>query len=208
MGLDSSIKTIDFNEYKQQFGYYPKRRNIIFTYNSPTLNELVKHCNHQSVNLYADTFLKTCGVRLANDSNYDAAILAIKQLLSQQGADLQGFMIRDGSGLSPSGVLTTNNMVGILSIFAQQSFFNDFYQSIPVVGVSGTVKHLAKNTKAHGNIRAKSGSISNTRAYAGYFTSQKGELMSFMMVINRYADEADGLAKKALEELMIRMMEL
>lgn len=207
-GLDSSLLVMPFQEYKRKYNYYPKPRSVIFTYSSPQLKELAKHCNYQSINLYADAMLKTCGYALAKDADFDSSVMALKAYFGNQNIDLQGFMIRDGSGLSPSGVLTATNMTNILSAYSNASVFQDYYASIPILGISGTVKNLGKNTKAAGNVRAKSGSISNTRAFAGYYTAQNGDLMSFMVAINRYADGADAQIRKILEKFMVKMVEI
>jgi serine-type D-Ala-D-Ala carboxypeptidase/endopeptidase (penicillin-binding protein 4) len=201
-------KPISFQNFKKSEGYFPKLRTQIYTYDSPPISQLAKECNFQSINLYADAFLKTVGYTISKDGSFDAAINAQKQIWSQRGVDLQGFMIRDGSGLSPSGVLTANNLTDILFTMKNDVAFNEFYASIPVVGISGTVQNLAKNSKAVGNVRAKSGSISNTRAFAGYFTASNGEMMSFTYIINRYADGADKKVRRYLEEMIKLMVEI
>ncbi len=200
--------TLPFQVYKIKNVYYPKQRFEIYRYDSPPISTLAKECNFHSINLYADAFLKTIGYSMSKDASFDASINAVKQIWSQRGVDLQGFMIRDGSGLSPSGVLTANNLVDILYSMKNDNAFNDFYASIPVVGQTGTVQNLAKGSKAAGNIRAKSGSISNTRAFSGYFTASNGEMMSFALIINRYADGADRKVRRYLEAIMKLMVEI
>ncbi|AFK04988.1 D-alanyl-D-alaninecarboxypeptidase/D-alanyl-D-al anine-endopeptidase [Emticicia oligotrophica DSM 17448] len=199
---------ISFNQYKTIDAYFPKQRNLIFAYDSPPISELVKDCNFHSINLYADAFFKTVGYSSTKDGSFDAAVKSVKQLWSQKGVDLQGFMIRDGSGLSPSGVLTANNLTDILYTMKSDSTFSSFYASIPIVGMNGTVQNLAKGSKAVGNVRAKSGSISNTRAFSGYFTASNGEIMSFTYIINRYTDGADRKVRRYLEEMIKLMVEI
>lgn len=198
---------INWQQYKERFRQAEKPRNVIFAYESASLAALAQHCNFQSINLYADAFLKTVGYTLNKDtgSGFDASVKATKNLWTQRGVDLQGFMVRDGSGLSPSGVLTANNLTDILFTMYRDSAFRDFYAGIPTVGVNGTVQNLAKGSKAAGNVRAKSGSIANTRAFSGYYTSVSGELMAFTFIINRYTDGADRKVRKYLEE-MIKLM--
>lgn len=203
-----SNNVISYQNYKAKFQDSRKPRNLILTHESPTISTLALHCNFQSINLYADAFLKTIGFALTKDASFEAGVKAEKFLWSQKGVDTQGFMIRDGSGLSPSGILTVNNLVDILFTMRRDSAFNDFYASIPVVGITGTVQNLAKGSKAVGNVRAKSGSIANTRAFSGYFTTANGELMSFAFVINRYADGADRKVRRYLEEMIKLMVEL
>lgn len=205
---EASNEVMNYQSYKAKFQDISKPRNLILSYDSPTISTLSQHCNFQSINLYADAFLKTVGYTLSKNASFEASVKAEKFLWSQKGVDLQGFMIRDGSGLSPSGVLTANNLVDILFAMYRDNAFNDFYASIPVVGITGTVQNLAKGSKAVGNVRAKSGSIANTRAFSGYYTGINGELMSFAVIINRYADGADRKVRRYLEEMIKLMVEI
>jgi serine-type D-Ala-D-Ala carboxypeptidase/endopeptidase (penicillin-binding protein 4) len=71
---------------------------------------------------------------------------------------------------------------------SRESTYPAFYASIPVVGQNGTVRGLARGTKAAGNVRAKSGTIEGVRAYAGYFTAKDGSPMCFSLMINKYQE--------------------
>ena len=115
--------------------------------------------------------------------------------------------MKDGSGLSPSNGITPDNMTDILKAMFLEKSFNAFYESIPIVGISGTVSNLCKKTRAVGNVRAKSGSIDGVRAYAGFFTARNGEMMCFSMMLNKYNSDY-GSATKELEKLIILMVEL
>lgn len=185
----------------------PLKTTPIYTQVSPTLAELAKECNTHSINLYAEAFLKTPAVFLNLGNTTEAALKGMSQIWMSKGIDLSGFMPKDGSGLSPSGGITTDNMTEILKYMKSEKSFGAFYNSIPVLGVSGTVASLGKRSKAAGNVRAKSGSIEGVRAYAGYFTSKSGELMTFSIILNRYNGNAS-LATKELEKLMIMMVDL
>jgi D-alanyl-D-alanine carboxypeptidase/D-alanyl-D-alanine-endopeptidase (penicillin-binding protein 4) len=98
-------------------------------------------------------------------------------------------------------------MTDILKAMTSEKSFNAFYESIPIVGISGTVTNLGKKSKAVGNVRAKSGSIEGVRAYAGYFTARSGQLMCFSFILNKYNSDF-GSATRELEKLMILMVEL
>jgi serine-type D-Ala-D-Ala carboxypeptidase/endopeptidase (penicillin-binding protein 4) len=207
LGIETTNPTQPYKIFKEKNAYLPKQRYLISIQESPTLAILTQHCNYQSINLFADAFLKSVGYALSKDANFEPSIKALKSYWTQRSIDLQGFMIKDGSGLSPSGVLTTNNLTDILYAMKYDYAFNDFYASIPIVGINGTVQNLCKGTKAVGNVRAKSGSISNTRAYSGYYTTSNGELMAFTFIINRYNDGAERKVRKILENMMIMMIE-
>jgi serine-type D-Ala-D-Ala carboxypeptidase/endopeptidase (penicillin-binding protein 4) len=185
----------------------PPQTTILETYSSPQLREIIRECNFHSINLYAETCLKTPSVLMNLGGSTEAAIKGLKQIWQGKGLKLEGLRMKDGSGLSPANAITPNNITDILSAMTTEKSFNAFYESIPIVGVSGTVQNLAKKSKAVGNVRAKSGSIDGVRAYAGYFTNKNGELMSFSMMLNKYNSE-HGSATRELEKLIVLMMEL
>jgi D-alanyl-D-alanine carboxypeptidase/D-alanyl-D-alanine-endopeptidase (penicillin-binding protein 4) len=183
-------------------------RKLLDEYNSPTLQDLCSQTNLWSINLYADSFLKLIGKRLASNSEFDAAATAMANYWTLKGADMRGFYIKDGSGLSPSGSLTVNNLTDVLNVAGRNTGFSDFYKTIAVLGQMGTVRNLGKGTKAAGNIRAKSGSIEGTRAFAGYVTSKSGELMSFAIIANKYQPGSQRIVSEELVRLMTLMAEI
>lgn len=182
----------------------PGPRKTLDEYKSPPLKEICQQANFWSVNLYADSFLKKAGKTLEGKSDYDDAAKAVTNYWWNRKADMRGFFIKDGSGLSPSGSVTTNNMTDILSLATKEASYPDFYKSIAVLGVNGTVRNLGKATKAAGNIRAKSGSIEGTRAYAGYVTTKSGAVLSFAMIANKYQQESS----RTVSEELVRLMTL
>ncbi|HEV7381898.1 MAG TPA: D-alanyl-D-alanine carboxypeptidase/D-alanyl-D-alanine-endopeptidase [Dyadobacter sp.] len=172
---------------------------------SPPLRDICNQTNLWSVNLYADAFLKLAGKRLGGDPSFDASAKAVKSYWVTKRADMRGFSIKDGSGLSPSGSLSVHNLTDILSIASKNA---DFYKTIAILGQSGTVRNLGKGSRAAGNIRAKSGSIEGTRAYAGYVTSKSGEVLSFAIIAHKYEPESSRLVAEELVKLMVLMGEI
>jgi D-alanyl-D-alanine carboxypeptidase/D-alanyl-D-alanine-endopeptidase (penicillin-binding protein 4) len=172
---------------------------------SPPLRDLARACNFESINLYAEALLKTVGGAMNYGTSTTQALNALKQVWRGKNVDLSGFRPLDGSGLSPQNGVTALNMAGILSAAAKEPWFPAFYASIPVLGVSGTVKNLGRRTPASGNVRAKSGSIGGVRCYAGYFTAKSGELMAFAFMLQNYDPEA-GSVRQELEKLMVGMV--
>lgn len=170
-------------------GNLPKtgqKRTKLMESKSPTLADVVQQTNFQSINLYAEGLLRTTALALNKTADtFAESVKAVEQYWRGKGVDLDGFRPKDGSGLSTVGTITPDNMTGILAAMTKEKAFVPFFESIPVVGQSGTVRNLARNTPAAGNVRAKSGSIEGVRAYAGYFTASNGELMCFSVMVNR-----------------------
>lgn len=185
------------------------KRILIHTHYSHPLMELAQQTNFQSINLYAEGLMRTTAVRLVPSlRTTDEAVEAIENFWRNKGVNLDGFQMRDGSGLSTVGGLTADNMTGILVRMSQEQAFPAFYETIPVVGKSGTVRSLARNSAAAGNVRAKSGSIEGVRAYAGYFTAADGELMAFSLMVNRFTPGQSRVLAGQFERLMVAMVGL
>lgn len=185
------------------------RRTVLDEYQSPPLTELVQQTNYQSINLYAEALLRTTALQLdktvrTTDDSVDALVAYWKK----KGVNLDGFRPHDGSGLSTTGSITADNMTGILSRMTQESVFQAFYGTIPVVGQSGTVKWLARGTAAAGNVRAKSGSIEGVRAYAGYFTATDGKRMAFCILVNKITPNFNRSVTRELEKVMVELVGL
>ena len=185
------------------------KRTTLHSQRSPKLTELAQQTNFQSINLYAEGLLRTTAQRLVPGlRTTDEAVEAIENFWRNKGVNLDGFQMRDGSGLSAVGGLSADNMTGILARMGQERTFPLFYETIPVVGQSGTVRNLARNTAAAGNVRAKSGSIEGVRAYAGYFTGASGELMAFSLMVNRFTPGQGRLLTTQFEQVMVAMVGL
>ena len=204
--LETPLSYLEANK-KNIFYQKPSQTMIIDTLMSNPLRDLVRECNFHSINLYAETFLKTPSVMMNLGSSTEDAVKELKQIWQTKNVKLEGLKMKDGSGLSPANGITPNNMTDVLKAMFLEKSFGSFYESIPIVGVSGTVLNLGKKSKAVGNVRAKSGSIDAVRAYAGYFTARNGEMMCFSIMLNKYNSDY-GSATKELEKLMILMVEL
>ncbi len=189
-------------------GAAPSPKKIIDEYKSPPLRELCQQANFWSINLFADVFFKQSGKRLSGSSAFDDAATAITGYWSGRGADLRGFYIKDGSGLSPSGSITAGSLTDILNLVSKDVSYKDFYQSIAVLGQNGTVRNLGKGSRAAGNMHAKSGSIEGTRAFAGYVNAKSGALLSFTIIAHKYVPGSNRVISDSLVKLLTLMAEL
>lgn len=180
----------------------PKRAKLLEA-KSPTLAEVARQTNFQSINLYAEGLLRTTALSLNKTvRTFDESVKTIEQYWRSKGVSLDGFRPKDGSGLSTMGAVTAENMTDILVAMTKEKAFVPFYESIPVVGQSGTVRNVARNSPAAGIMRAKSGSIEGVRAYAGYFTASDGELMCFSVMVNKFTPGQTRAVVTQLEKIL------
>jgi D-alanyl-D-alanine carboxypeptidase/D-alanyl-D-alanine-endopeptidase (penicillin-binding protein 4) len=87
---------------------------------------------------------------------------------------------------------------------ADSSATSPFVTALPIAGVDGSLATHMKGTAAEGNVRAKTGTMSNIRSLAGYVTARDGEHLAFVIVINNF--EGTGMAaNQALDSIAVRL---
>jgi D-alanyl-D-alanine carboxypeptidase/D-alanyl-D-alanine-endopeptidase (penicillin-binding protein 4) len=186
----------------------PTERKEIFKTESPELSDIIYVTNQKSINLFTEHMLNHSGLYLDTEADTKKAAEAVEDYWSKKGMTTSGLSINDGSGLSHYDAISPKQLVFILNYMKNKSrYFEEFYNSLPVSGESGTLKKVCNGTIAEGKIHAKSGTIRNVRCYAGYTTSESGREIAFAMMINNYSCSSSK-AKEKLESLMIGLVNL
>lgn len=183
-------------------------RKVITSNSSASLTELVYRTNQISQNFYAETILRAIGHREKGYGSTFGGVGAVYSFWKNHGVDLQGLYMVDGSGLSRHNSITTLQLVSMLKVLAKDSaVFPAFYKSLPIAGESGTIRKLAGGTAAEGNVRAKSGTMSRVKSYAGYVDTKSGQRLAFAMIGNNTQWETSELRDR-FEKLFVLMAEL
>jgi len=148
------------------------------------------------VNLYAEHLLKEMGKVFNNSGTTAAGIEVLIRFLQESGINASGVFIEDGSGLSPLNSINTNALAEMLIYMRKRAKYPDeFYASLPDAGKEGTLKNYFKDHVFDSNLRAKSGSMTRVRSYAGYFKALSGKELAFCIIINNYS----GSSQKIVE---------
>lgn len=184
-----------------------KNLNVIDSISSASLKDIVFFTNFKSVNMYAESLLKTIGMLKKQSSATIAGTQAIKEYWSQKGIDVKGLQMYDGSGLSPSDAITTKQLAEILKITRKEPYFNIIYNSLPVAAKSGTLRNMGKGSPISDNLRAKTGHMQGVRSYAGYVTGKNGKLYSFAFIVYNYESDNYTIFKKTDEFLKLLYLE-
>lgn len=193
---------------RQEGKYTKKERKTFHSTFSPSLGQLVYHTLQVSQNFYAETFLRTVALADGNYGSTASGVNAVIKYFREKKIDLHGFFMVDGSGVSRYDALNTKFLCDMLLAYSKDSsMFRTFYNSLPVAGESGTLRNVADETSAEGNVHAKSGYMSRVRSYAGYVTTKSGKQLIFAMIMNNQEWDA-GETKERLEKLMVLMADL
>jgi len=169
---------------------------------SPPLKDIVDTLNHESVNLYAEHLAKEMGKIFRNTGSTEAGIEVIKEFLSGTGINLDGMFIEDGSGLSPLDAVNSKAMTGLLFYMKNKGkYFSEFYSSLPKAGKEGTLKNHFSDPLFDGRMRAKSGSMTRVRSYAGYLTTISGKNLIFCIIVNNFSGSSGEIIAR-IEEIL------
>jgi len=71
---------------------------------------------------------------------------------------------------------------------------------LPVAGLDGTLAGRMAGTPAEGNVRAKTGTMSNIRTLAGYVRTRDGERLAFVIMANSF-EGTGAMANEALDRI-------
>jgi serine-type D-Ala-D-Ala carboxypeptidase/endopeptidase (penicillin-binding protein 4) len=184
-------------------------RRLLHVHESPPLREIGIRLMKVSQNLIAETLRARIG--LASDvpdvDPLAAATGAYERTLAAWGVPVDDVIAADGSGLSRYGYLTADALVTVLRRMAQDPRHAAFEATLPILGVDGTLERRLRGTRATGRVRAKTGSMSNVRALAGYVTTIAGERLAFAIVANNFKARGatiDVVVDRALDALVAK----
>jgi D-alanyl-D-alanine carboxypeptidase/D-alanyl-D-alanine-endopeptidase (penicillin-binding protein 4) len=134
---------------------------------SPPVSELVKVTNKESLNLYAERLALSFVQARAGSASYPVLRDVMAAELTRRGISARLLRPVDGSGLSRYNQATTQGLVQVLYTSLKEPYAAVLVDSLPVVGVDGTLTKSAVSEATRGRIRAKTGSLSGQRAYVG-----------------------------------------
>ena len=195
MGSDTVFTLLQPDQYKYA-------RKEISNYRSPDLKTLVKYTNESSINLYAESILRTLGLKEFRDGSDSAGIAALKKQLFSIGFDESTFTLDDGSGLSTKNQVSADLLSRFLVQFLKSKDRALVKEIIPSVGERGTVKRLLVNSEAKGKIWAKSGSMNNVLSYTGYCETESGRFIAFSIILNTHDAQGKHPRRAELEKIL------
>lgn len=178
------------------------KKFIIYKHLSPPLSELVTETNIKSNNHYAEYIFKQIGGKYATPATTDAARKNIENFWKSKGLPINQLFQYDGCGLSACDAVSAQFFVDLLTYMKRDSKYADvFYASLPIAGISGTLKEILSGTRLQGKVHAKSGTIQNVKCYAGYI-EQTDSTMVFSIMVN-YPNGTSKEVVKKIEEFLL-----
>lgn len=161
---------------------------------SKSIREWITVTNLRSNNYYANTLLSFLG-----------GSKSIQTALTSLGVDPNGYRLRDGSGLSRNNLLTPRTLVSTLRAMHNAKGKEVFFASLPVAGVSGTLRNRLRNTAVQGTVRAKTGTLKGVRALSGYMEHPEYGTLVFSIITNQPNYRSDHTVVKTIDEIVLHL---
>lgn len=179
----------------------PEKTNTIIDFYSNTYYVIAQYTNQTSNNIYAESIFKYLGYQTHKKGTFNNGIKTINSFFQSQGLNTDGIQIVDGSGLSRLNIVTTDFVCRFLASIYSMPIYHDFSASLAKVKESGTAKNILKDLPGEVNMRIKSGSMDRVKSYAGYLTTNQGEVICFSIICNNHTC-SDAELKKKLEKIL------
>jgi D-alanyl-D-alanine carboxypeptidase/D-alanyl-D-alanine-endopeptidase (penicillin-binding protein 4) len=171
---------------------------------SPTLAEILPPFLKPSQNQIGEMLFKTLGLERGGSGTANAARKVVEAQVKAWGARDDGFIIRDGSGLSRYDYVSPETIVHILFAMRHSPSFPTFYDALPIAGVDGTIEHRMRGTPAANNVHAKTGSVAQARSLSGYVQALNGDTLTFSILANNWSVAA-GRVTSAADSIAARL---
>ena len=184
-GIRVNGYAIDIDDYERVINYSDV--DLLFVSYSEKLSEIIKVINKGSQNFFAEQLLKTIGLEILGFGSVTNGVTAAKEVFANIGLNPENIVMVDGSGLSHINMVTPRQVVELLKyMYSNKKVFSDFYNSLPIAGVDGTLGKRMNNTTAEKVVRAKTGFISHVRSLSGYAVTGDNEPIAFSMIANNF----------------------
>lgn len=169
-----------------------QKLNLDGQIHSTSIRDWITITNQKSNNTYASILL-----------SYLGGFLSVQDALTDLGIDANGYRLQDGSGLSHSNLATPRTFVSTLRAMFYARGNDVFLASLPVAGISGTLKNRLQNTVAEGTVRAKTGSLKGVKALSGYVDHPEYGTLVFSIITNQPTSQSSSPVIQAIDDIVL-----
>lgn len=175
---------------------------------SPKIYEILDFTLKWSDNLLAERLARLSSRAAGNSFSDEGVSETFDQILIDFEIDPSRLVVVDASGLSKENRVTAVIVGQLLYKVRKDERFNLIYNSLPVGGVSGTLRSrfLATAPNAIGLVHAKTGTLNGTVTLAGYVESTNREYV-FVTLADDIArgNSASNKARNAIDRILGRI---
>ena len=166
-------------------GRVPSNARLLAWHDSETLADTIRLINKQSNNVMARMLLLTLGAeQRSSGATAATGAAAALDVLREQGVNVSGWVLENGSGLSRHARLTADGLAGMLDLAWRSPLMPEFMSSLAIAGVDGTLRRRMRADETRGVAHLKTGTLRDSRALAGYVLGASGRRYVLVAMIN------------------------
>ncbi len=179
------------------------RPGVVLARHATPLGDAVRVTNRRSQNLWAELLLRSLGVELEHDGSFQGGCRAVARTLALPAGTQ--FTQVDGSGLARENVA----QVGALGAVLLQLYASPqrlvFMDSLARGGdPEGTLHDRFKGARYEGRVLAKTGTLRDTSALAGFVRRDDGTVLVFVILCEGPVWRARTLQDAVVDALLAR----
>ena len=166
------------------YGESPVDNQLTFVHKSKPLSDIIKSINKYSNNVMAENLYHTLAPNIKSVNNEIKESKDLINIYLKDNTKNYDFYIDNGSGLSRKTKLTSNLIVKLLIAHYKKVTFPEFFASLPIAGVDGTLSEEEIFLRENKSFRFKTGSLNNVRAMAGVILERNKKPFFLCYIIN------------------------
>lgn len=184
----------------------PANARLLAESESKPIEHILADMNKFSNNYVAEMLAKLAAAKTNPPGTILKAMDKTKNFLIQLGIPRDSFEIKNPSGLTRDNQVTAKSLWLVLKeMNSQFQFQPEFFSSLPIAGVDGTLKKRMKETKGERWVRAKTGFLTGVVSLAGYVGRKNGDVIPFVMMYNGSHDE--GQIRSTFDQICLALVE-
>ncbi|MDR9417435.1 D-alanyl-D-alanine carboxypeptidase/D-alanyl-D-alanine-endopeptidase [Gracilimonas sp.] len=190
----------------QAFSY--DTTNVIATYRSKPLRELVQWLNKESDNFYTEMLVKRLSADAGNQpGSFEHGIDQVRTFLANFGIDTTYVVMNDASGMAQGNFNKTAYLSEFLHKMQDHPEFEAYFNSMSVAGIDGTLAHRMKGTPLYKNFKGKSGFVTGVRTLSGYMETESGKKLIVSLATNNFISEKVSSIDAVHEQILMYLYE-
>ncbi|MCO4810017.1 MAG: D-alanyl-D-alanine carboxypeptidase/D-alanyl-D-alanine-endopeptidase [Gammaproteobacteria bacterium] len=180
----------------------PEDMEPVFTFESPSLTEMIASVNKHSNNVMARQVLYTLAAEVLGPPGTEmGGRKVIGKWLSDNGLEPAELAVANGAGLSRESRITAVDMSSLLRFAWQQPYMPEYLASMSLTGLDGTLSRRFRGGELVGKAHLKTGSLDHVTAIAGYLQARSGRRFS-VVVLHNFEDIHRGPGEEVQEALL------
>ncbi|MEX2625269.1 MAG: D-alanyl-D-alanine carboxypeptidase/D-alanyl-D-alanine-endopeptidase, partial [Ilumatobacteraceae bacterium] len=171
-------------------GVAPEGLDVVASIDSMPLPAVIEEMLATSDNNSAELLVKEIGLASDGEGTRPAGLAAMLTVLTDWGVDVGPLALADGSGLSPTNVLTCD---AVMTVLRRASHDGSLGAGLSVAGTAGTLRDVFVDSPVEGRLLGKTGTLNNppfnedppaVKALAGYLPVSGGGAVEYALLLN------------------------